>query len=73
MPINISFPQSQEILDKWSNGRLEGIDAARGGGALLDGEWRLAELEALCVEIRHFVDDGVFMSQSNYTAAKLNL
>lgn len=51
--INITLEQAKEILDRRSNGGLSGISSDRGGVAWLDDEWRLCELEALCVLIRH--------------------
>lgn len=53
MPINITYEQAKEIVDNQANGALEAISAGKGGRVWLEGEWRLDELEALCVMVRH--------------------
>jgi len=53
MPINITYEQAKDIVDNRANGALEAISAGKGGRVWLEGEWRLNELEALCVMIRH--------------------
>lgn len=58
MPINITLDQANEIIADRANGSLTGTSAGKGGRAWLDGEWRLDELEALCVRIRHEAGAG---------------
>lgn len=40
------------------NGVLEKISSSKGGRAWLEGEWRLDELEALCILVREEAGDG---------------
>lgn len=56
--INITLDEAKEIVADRANGALEGISAGKGGRAWLDGEWRLSELEALCVMIRAEAGSG---------------
>ena len=53
MPINISLKQAEEIFTNRANGSFQGADAGKGGRCWLEGEFRLSELEALCVIIRN--------------------
>lgn len=56
--INITLEEARKIVENRANGGLEGINSGKGGRAWLLGEWQLAELEALCVIIRHEAGDG---------------
>lgn len=52
MAINITIEQAREMWENRANGACERISAGKGGRAWLEGEFRLNELEALCVLIR---------------------
>lgn len=50
--ISVTLDEAKEVMGNRSNGGLTGISAGKGGRAWLEGEWCLAELEALCVLMR---------------------
>jgi hypothetical protein len=54
----VTLEQAKSIVDNRSNGALEGTSPGKGGRAWLAGEWQLAELEALCVMLRHEAGDA---------------
>ena len=45
--------KAYEIWNNRENGRDDGHSPSKGGRAWLDGEFRLSELEALCVILRY--------------------
>jgi hypothetical protein len=47
------YEQALEVWKHRANGADEGRSAGKGGRAWLSGEFQLAELEALCVILRH--------------------
>lgn len=49
----VTLEQAKKIVEARSNGGLEGTSASKGGRAWIEGEWCLAELEGLCVMLRH--------------------
>jgi hypothetical protein len=56
--MTITYEQAKAMFENRSNGRLDGISSGKGGRAWLDGEFALADLEALCIMIRH--EAGVY-------------
>ena len=53
----VSVEQAKQILGQDLKGTLERTSPTQGGRAWLEGEWRLDELEALCVILRHEAGD----------------
>jgi hypothetical protein len=51
--MKITVEQALEIWNDRANGADEGRSTSKGGRAWLSGEFRLAELEALCMILRH--------------------
>ena len=45
--------EATEVWKDRANGRCDGLSDGKGGRAWLDGEFRLVELEALCIVLRH--------------------
>lgn len=50
---------AEEIWTERSNGSCEGMSSSKGGRVWLNGEFRLLELEALCIIIRERVGEDV--------------
>lgn len=48
----VTVEQAKVIVAERSNGALVGTSPSKGGRAWIEGEWCLAELEALCIIIR---------------------
>jgi hypothetical protein len=56
--LSATLAEANLVLAERSNGSLTGTSAGKGGRAWLEGEWCLAELEALCLLLRHEAGDG---------------
>lgn len=54
----ITLEDAKRVVAERSNGALIGTSPSKGGRAWLDGEWCLAELEGLCIMLRHEAGDA---------------
>ncbi len=51
--MTLSLEHAEEILAERANGHIDGYSASKGGRVWLEGEFDLAEIEAIAVKIRH--------------------
>lgn len=66
--VPVTVDEAKSILEDHTNCTIDGIDGSKGGRAWLDGEFDLAELEALCILIRNRAGDraeGAYEAKCN--------
>lgn len=56
--INVTIAEAAAIITELRNGKINHIGAGKNGRAWVEGEFNLAELEALCVLIRGEAGDN---------------